>query len=523
MPRMDADAAHLIAELQRQLAERDALIARQSEQLQALEARISAMQRRIFGRSSEIFNDPNQQAIDFGYGASGPFVDAAAIAEVAAAAATDADDPELDAEDRPVRRGRVRGRRGLYLREIVVEERIIDVPASARMASDGTPLRKIAEEVSERLDFIVGHYRRQRIVRPVYGKPFADDEPRVVAPPPSFLVAKGLPTDALAIQVLVSKYADHLPLYRQSVIADRAGVALSRSTLCGWVKAVCERLTPIWEAIGTEARSGRYLHLDDTPIRVLAPGGCDIGRMWFYAVPDAVQVRFAPSRAGCWPLDALTDYQGWIVSDAYAGHNALFTDGRRRSAGCWVHVRRRFWHLRKHEPEALAMVRRIMGLYRIESVLRTTGADEATIRERRRIESLPRINEIRHHLNRLARSVLPKSPLGQAVFYPLGFWDALTAYVTTGFLPIDNNLAEREIRPLAIGRKNYMFLGSGEDGGGDWAAIAYSVIGSCRLNGLDPVRYLTDIAPQLTDDRFRDYATITPRAWATRQRSIAAA
>lgn len=515
------DPSARIAELEEQLRQRDALIATMQEQLRAMEARIAAMQRRLFGRSSEQLHDPNQQAIDFGHGASGPFAVAAAPAEDAAASSATADDAD-DANDSPVRQGCGRRRR-LLLREIVVEERVVDVPESQRIASDGTPLRKLTEEVSERLDYIPAHYRRLRLVRPVYGLPFVDDEPRVVAPPPRFLVAKGLPTDALAIHVLVSKYADHLPLYRQSAIFERTGLPIARSTLCGWVKAVCERLVPIWEAIGAEVCGGRYLHLDDTPIRVQAPGGCDLGRMWFYAVPDAVQVRFAPSRAGCWPMDALDSYRGWVVSDAYAGHNALFADGRRRTAACWAHVRRRFWEIRASEPEALAMVRRINGIYRIERQLRLANADEAAVLQRRQREFVPRIAEIRAHLDRLAGTALPKATLGQAVFYPLGIWDALTAYANTGFLPIDNNLTERSIRPLAVGRKNYLFLGSGEDGGGDWAATAYSVIGSCRLNGLDPVRYLTDIAPYLADDRFRDHAAITPRAWAAKRRAVAAA
>lgn len=521
---MDATAATArIAELEAQVRQRDALIATMQEQLQAMEARMAAMQRRIFGRSSERLHDPNQQAIDFGQGASGPFVVAVAPAEDAAALAADAEDDGEDAADERRSRPSKGRQRRLLLREIVVEERVIDVPESQRRASDGTPLRKLAEEVSERLDFIPAHYRRLRIVRPVYGKPFDDDEPRVVAPPLRFLVAKGLPTDAMAIHVLVSKYADHLPLYRQSAMFERTGLGIARSTLCGWVRAVCERLHPVWEAIGAEVRSGRCLHLDDTPIRVLAKGGCDLGFMWFYAVPDAVQVRFAPSRAGCWPMDALENYRGWVVSDAYAGHHALFVDGRRRAAACWAHVRRKFYEIREKEPEAKAMIPRIRALYRIERQLCAAHADEATVLHRRHVEAVPRLTEIHAHLDRLASSATPRSPLGKAVAYPLKIWAALTAYASTGFVPIDNNLAERSIRPLAVGRKNYMFLGSGEEGGGDWAATAYSVIGSCRLNGLDPVRYLTDIAPQLADDRFCDYAAITPRAWAARQRTIAAA
>ena len=517
---MDDAAAARIAELEEQLRQRDALIATMQEQMRAMEARITAMQRTIFGRSSERLHDPNQQSLDLGQGAD-PFAAAAAPAEDAAANPNE--DDEADADDHADRPGRGRGRRRGKLREIVVEERVVDVPESERIASDGTPLRRIGEAVSERMDYIPPHFRTLRFIRPIYGKPFDTDEPRVMAPPPRFLIAKGLPTDALAIHVLVAKYADHLPLYRQCTQYARSGVALARSTLCGWIKNICERLRPLWTAIGVEARSGRYVHLDDTPIRVLAKGGCDLGRMWFYGVTDAVQVRFAPTRAGRWPLEVLDHFKGWVVTDAYAGHHALFDDGQRQAAACWAHVRRRFFEIRKIEPEALAMVRRINAVYRIERELRAAGADEAAVLHRRQRDAVPRISEIRTHLDRLAATVLPKSPLGQAVFYPLGIWTGLGAYATTGFLPIDNNLIERAIRPLAIGRRNYLFLGSGEEGGGDWAAIAYSIIGSCRLNDIDPVRYLTEIAPMLADDHFRDHAAITPRAWAAQHRAAAAA
>jgi transposase len=163
------------------------------------------------------------------------------------------------------------------------------------------------------------------------------------------------------------------------------------------------------------------------------------------------------------------------------------------------------------------MVRRIAVLYAIEKRLRDDGDDVDTIRAIRQREALPQLAIIKTHLDRLAFTSTPKSPLGKAVHYALTIWNALAVYATACIaLPIDNNLAERSIRPVAIGRKNYLFLGSGENGGGDWAAIAYSLIGSCQLNGLDPIRYLTDIASHLSDWRFADHATLTPRARARR-------
>lgn len=518
------DQSARIAELETQMREvlalvaaKDATIADLTAKLQAMEARLSAMQRRLFGRSSEQLHDPGQQVLDLLGKDPLPFACAAPIAEVAAA------NQEPVAGVPAVRQPR--GKRLSRLPEHVeVVEQVIDVPADERIGTDDLPLVRISEEVTERLDYIPSHYRRLRIVRPVYGRPFVDrdEQSRVVAPPPAFLVANGLPTDALVIQVLLAKYADHLPLYRQSAIAARQGIHLPRSTLCGWVEAVTTRLRPVWDAIGTEVRAGDYLHLDDTPIRVLAKDRCEIGRLWTYGVPDAVHLRFTPTRAGCWPHDFLRGYRGHVVGDAYAGHNALFASGERTAVACWVHARRNFEKICDQEPAAMAMLRRIAVLYAIEKRLRDEHADAATVLATRQHEAVPQLACIKADLDHLAHTTTPKSPLGQAVHYARMLWDALTVYATSGILPLDNNLAERSIRPVAIGRKNYLFLGSGEHGGGDWAAIAYSLIGSCALNHLDPYRYLTDIVPRLTDQRFTDHASLTPRAWAKRNANAVA-
>lgn len=496
---------------------KDATIADLTAKLQAMELRLSAMQRRIFGRSSEKLHDPGQQTLDLLGNTPLPFASAALTTEVTAA-------DQAPAEEVPARRGKRGKRLGRLPDHVEVVERVIDVPEAERIGVDGQPLVRVGEEVVERLGYVPSHYLRERTVRPIYGRPFVDSDiqPRVVAPAPTFLVPKGLPSDALAIQVLISKYADHLPLYRQAAIAARQGVHLPRSTLCDWVGAVANRLKPVWEAIGAEVRAGPYLHLDDTPIRVLAKDRCAIGRLWTYGVPDAVHLRYAPTRAGCWPHDFLRGYCGFVVGDAYAGHNALFVDGDRTPVACWVHARRNFYELIEQDRDAAAMVSLIAVLYGIEKRLREAHADHDTILATRRRDAVPQLARIRVELDRLMLTTTPKSPLGKATRYALTCWDALVRYADTGFLPIDNNLAERSIRPVAIGRKNYLFLGSGENGGGDWAAIAYSLIGSCQLNGLDPYRYLTDIAPHLTDWRFTDHASLTPRTWAKRTRAAVA-
>jgi transposase len=511
------DLLAVVAAKDAALAAKDVRIADLTAKLQAMEVRLSAMQRRTFGRSSEQLHDPGQQTLDLLGSGPLPFGSAAAIAEVPAA-------DQVPAATTPARR-RPRGKRlGRLPDHIELVERVLDVPEAERIGRDGLPLVRLTEEVVERIDYVPSHYRRLRIIRPVYGRAFTDGDvqPRVVAPAPAFLVPRGLPTDALAIQVLIAKFADHLPLYRQSAIAARQGVHLPRSTLCDWVGTVAGRLKPVWAAIGDEVRAGQYLHLDDTPIRVLAKNRCLVGRLWTYGVQDAVHLRYAPSRAGCWPHDFLRWYRGYVMGDAYAGHNALFVDGDRTPVACWVHARRNFYELIAQEPEALAMVRLIAVLYAIEKRLHDACADHDTIRAARQREAIPQLAIIRAALDRLAIVTTPKSPLGKAVTYALTCWNALIRYADTGFLPLDNNLAERSIRPVAIGRKNYLFLGSGEDGGGDWAAIAYSVIGSCALNSLDPYRYLTEIAPHLSDWRFTDYASLTPRVWAKRSANAVA-
>jgi len=518
------DLAARIAELEAenaqqrsQIAQRDAQIVALTEQLRSMEARIQAMSKRIFGRSSEQLHDPGQQTLNLGGGSDRPFADAAVVVTTPAA------EPDLVAK-MPKSASSRRQRRARLPEGVTIIEKIIDVPEADRIAADGTPLKHLCDEVAERLHYIPAHFERHRLVRPVYGIPFADADttPRVVAEPPAFLVAKGLPTDDLAIQVVIAKYADHLPLYRQSAIWARQGVHLSRSTLCGWVGAVADRLRPVWEAIGAEVRAGPYLHLDDTPIRVQAKNRCLLGRLWTYGVPDAVHLRYTPSRAGCWPGDFLRDYRGYVVGDAYAGHHALFTDGTRIEIGCMTHVRRKFNDLRDQEREALAMIERFAPLYHIEAELRRANADPPTVLARRQRDAVPLLADIRRHLDRIASIVTPQHPLGRAVSYALNQWTVCTRYADSGILPIDNNLAERSIRPVALGRKNYLFLGSGEDGGGDWAAIAYSIIGSCALNHLDPHRYLLDIAPLLTNPRFSDHAAITPRIWAKRQAAASA-
>lgn len=493
-----------------EMRERNAQIADLTQKLQAMEQRLSAMNRRVFGSSSERFHDSGQQQLDLGGDEKVPFVVAAAAPEASAA------DP--DEKKRKARRAR----KARIPAHVETVEHVIEVPESERIGEDGQPMARLGEETSERLHYIPSHFQRQRIVRPIYGKPYSDHQDRVIAPPPAFLVAKGLPTDELAIQVLIAKYADHLPLYRQSQIYARQDVHLPRSTLCGWVGAVCDRLVGVWNAIGDEVRSQRFLHLDDTPINVLAPTRCVIGRIWTYGIADAVHLRFSPSRAGRWPYDFLRGYRGYVVADAYAGHDALYVDGSRTAIGCWSHIRRKFEEIHQIEPAALDMLRRINALFRVESGLRKIGADEETVRACRAREAVPILDAMRPRLAQIALTATPQSPLGKAVAYAIGQWEACARYAYTGFLPMDNNLAERSLRAVAVGRKNYLFLGSGEDGGGDWAAIAYSIIGSCRLNGLDPYRYLVDIATLVTDRGFKDHAGITPRAVAKRKANSAA-
>ncbi|MCC7499988.1 MAG: IS66 family transposase [Bryobacterales bacterium] len=381
----------------------------------------------------------------------------------------------------------------------------------------GGNLRRLGEDVSEMLEYVPAHFEVIRIVRPKLSCAACERIVQELAP--SRPIDRGLAGPGLLAHVLVSKYADHLPLYRQSEIYERAGLELDRSTLAGWVGGASEVLAPLVEQVRRYVMSGGKLHGDDTPVPVLAPGNgkTKTGRLWTYVRDDrpagseaapAVWFAYSPDRKGERPEAHLNGFHGFLQADGYAGFNRIYEKGAIQEAGCWAHVRRKFFDLQQahSSPLAAEAIERIGQLYGIEAEIRGRCPDER--REVRQARARPLLDSLEQWLQASLGKLSKKSDTAVAIRYALGRWTALTRYCDDGGLEIDNNAAERALLAVALGRKNYLFAGS--DAGGERAAAIYSLIGSAKLNGLDPEAYLRDVLARIADHPIKRIADLLP-------------
>jgi hypothetical protein len=331
-------------------------------------------------------------------------------------------------------------------------------------------------------------------------------------------------TAGLLSQVLVAKYKDHLPLYRQSCIFARHGAEIAESTLCDWVKSAAEMLQPVAAAVKASVLASHVVQSDDTGITVLDPSHQNGSRrsfLWAYVGDrDEVVFDFTLGRGREGPRGFLGEYRGLLQVDAYAGYEVVFQTGRVTEVGCWAHARRRFFDSlageKEHAGNALAVLRR---LYDIEREAKELGLDFAARRELRQREAKPLLEAMHSWLVALKPTVLPKSPLGDAIGYTLRQWDPLTRYLDDGRLAIDNNRVERQMRTVAVGRKNWMFAGSDE--GARRAATIYSLVCTCGLLGIEPWAYLKDVLQRIAEGQ--DPAQLTPRLWQAVRDSAASA
>ena len=323
----------------------------------------------------------------------------------------------------------------------------------------------------------------------------------------------------LLAHVLVSKYADHLPLYRQSEIYARQGVELERSTLADWVGGTSRLLEPLVEVLFRYVTAASKLHADDTPVPVLAPGNgkTKTGRLWTYVRDDrpagdgaapAVWFAYSPDRKGEHPERHLRQFHGTLQADAYAGFHQLYENGRMQEAACWAHVRRKFYELQvaHASPIAAEAIRCIAALYAIEGEIRGRPSEERL--QIRNARARPLLESLHRWLETTLAAVSRKSELAVAIRYALGRWRALLRYCDDGRIEIDNNAAERVLRAVALGRKNYLFAGS--DSGGERAATIYSLIGTAKLNGLDPEAYLREVLLRIADHPIKRIAELLP-------------
>jgi transposase len=367
-------------------------------------------------------------------------------------------------------------------------------------------LRKLGEDVSEMLEYVPASFVVIRHVRPKLSCTKCDCI--VQAEAPSRPIERGMAGPGLLAHVLVSKYCDHQPLYRQSEIYARQGVELERSTMADWVGGCSQLLSPLVDALRRYVTAASKLHADDTPVPVLAPGQgkTKTGRLWTYVRDDrpagntaapAVWFAYSPDRKGEHPAQHLEKFRGTLQADAYAGFNPLYENNRIEHVACWAHVRRHFYDLEQahSSPVAREALQRIGALYGIEEPIRGRPPDER--RAVRQAQAKPLLDSLRQWLEATLSKLSRKSETTVAIRYALSRWNALTRYIEDGRVEIDNNAAERSLRDVALGRKNYLFAGS--DAGGERAATIYSLIGSAKLNGLDPEAYLREVLTRLAD------------------------
>jgi transposase len=386
--------------------------------------------------------------------------------------------------------------------------------------SCGGALRRIGEEITETLDYVPGRFKVVRHVREKLSCRACDTV--VAAPAPDHAIARGRAGAGLLAHIVVSKYDDHLPLYRQAEIFAREGVELETSTLSGWVGATAAALAPLIDALAADVMGSDTLHVDDTPVPVLAPGAgkTKTGRLWTYVRderpfagerPPAALFFYSPDRKGEHPRKHLEKFTGVIHADGYAGFNELFAGNRITEAGCWAHVRRKFFdvHAAIGSPIAKEALDRIGQLYGVEETIKGLPPDHR--RRERQQRSKPIAEALATWADETGRKLSRKSELAAAFRYMRARWAALVRCFDDGRLALDNNPAERALRGIAIGRKNWLFAGS--DAGGHRAAAMYSLIESAKLNGINPQHYLADVLTRIADHPARRITDLLPWNW----------
>ena len=474
---VDKDAR--IADLEAALAVRDTLI-------ETLRFQLAQLRRMTFGQSSEKLSLQIEQlelALE----------ELEGEAEVAAVSATVA--------DRAERAAPVRSLPGHLPR---IERRIEPETGACTCPDCGGALRPLGQASDEMLDVAPVQWRVIRTVRPNYSCRACDKI--VQAPAPVKAIARGKASFATLAHIVVAKFDHHLPLYRQAEMMAAQGLDLDRSTLAGWAGQAAQLLDPIVSRIREEGLKAAKIHTDDTPVPLLVPGRGKTAqaRLWTYVVDDRasgasgpalVWYRFTPDRSGIHPQAELKQFTGLLQADGYAGYDKLYAGGRIREVACWAHFRRKIFENHQTSPTPLTsdLLERIAVLYRHEADIRGQPPDAR--RQHRQQHTRPLIEDLRLAIDDALRRLSPKSAMAKALAYGRKRWDALTRFTGEGAAEIDNNIAERAMRSIAIGRKNWLFAGS--RAGGERAAAIYSVIETAKLNGIEPQAYIADVIEKI--------------------------
>ncbi len=380
---------------------------------------------------------------------------------------------------------------------------------------DLTGLKCIGVEKTKYLEIVPSTMKVVEIHRPKYVEPGNEDRGVIIGELPPRVVDKGMAGPGLLADVLVSKFADHLPLYRQRQRLLREGIKIAKSTLGGWIAQTAWHLRPLYEALKRDALSSGYLQADETTIKVqdrTKSGTTHRGYYWLYHTPERklLVMEYRESRARAGPVAFLRGYKGALQTDGYVAYDVFDAHPSMTVYACMAHARRKFNDCLTYEPDkAEHVLKEIRKLYAIERRLREEGASADRRREVRQEEARPVLEKLKPWLE--ANRGLPKSPWGQATSYTLGLWTRLTRYLNEGLVELDNNLIENQVRPLAIGRKNYLFAGSHD--AAQRAAMVYSLLGTCKLHRVNPQEWLTDVLERIPTHPAKRVADLLPHNW----------
>ncbi|MGH8758544.1 MAG: IS66 family transposase [Burkholderiales bacterium] len=496
--------------------------------IEKLKAQIAKLRREKFGSSSERIERVISQlelALEEAETAK---------AEAEASAPQQPEPPPVPAGSAPAESEPATKKKRRQLPPELPRRNVVHMPPGVCKTCGGADQRTVGESVTEVLAYIPARFEVIRHVRPACS--CRKCETMVQAPMPELPIPRGMVDASFLAHIAIAKFCDHLPLYRQVEIYARSGLDLDRGQLAAWLGHVAWLLRPLVELIAAHVMAGRVIHADDTPVPVLAPGAgkTKTGRQWVYLrderphagpAPPAVLYRYTPDRKGEHAQAELARFVGWLHADGYAGFGRLYEIATGRSAeaallqgpprvaevGCWSHVRRGFFDEYASHKSAIAKeaLDRIGALFDIERVI--AGKPPEIRRSVRQRTARPKINELATWLDAQLKLIPGKSDLARAIRYARSRWDALCRYLDDGRLEISNNAAENQIRPVALGRKNWLF--SGSDAGGERAAAFYTLIRTARLNGIEPEAYLCDVIARIGSYPINRLAELLPWNW----------
>jgi transposase len=495
-----------VAQNETVLAEYDQTIQSQQRTIEQQAQQIARLLRRQYGPKQERI-DPDQLLL----------FTSEELEELAAELSQPEETEEEEERSSPRRKRKGHGRRKLPA-DLPREQKIYELSAEERTCPCcGHERQEIGSESSEQLEVVPAQVKIIEHVRKKYACRHCQEQVAIAAKPPQ-PIEKGLPGPGLLAHTVLAKYGDHLPLYRQEDILARHGVLIRRSTLCDWMASAAELARPVWQLMRQRLLRSHVIHTDDTLVKMLAPGQTQNCRFWAYVGdPDHPYsvYDFTTDRSRDGPAKFLSGFSGYLQADAYGGYDGIYTSGPVIEVACLAHCRRYWWEARTTDPRRAHVALSYIGrLYELEEVYREAHVTGDELRAARQAQAVPILDELERWLDEEHPRVLPKSVIGKAFTYTRNQWAALRRYTQDGALAIDNNVSERTVKIAAIGRKNWLFVGS--QTGGERAAILFSLVASAKANQVEPQAYLSSLFASLAERRHmsdQELENLLPNRW----------